>query len=185
MTGASTPTQVMGVRFTASLQPSDVTSMAEAIVSEALEFCAGKLNINGSEAVAYRLRQGDGTTYKYWQYGLAKKVAQRLGEWDEGIQAVYLYDDDATPEDVVFAEGTPDILIHLIVKVERKTAALNSLTEALDRALAHIHGELLGGSELGYLLDVQVVDDYEVEYRLGYGALFASLHHRPLPVWQR
>jgi hypothetical protein len=185
MTGTLTRTKAMDVSFTTSLRPSDVTSVGEAIVAEALEFCAWKLNIDSSEAVVYRLRQGDGVTYQYWRHGLAKKVAQRLSEWDEDIQAVYSYDYDATPEDVAFAEGTPDLLIHLLLKVERKTAALNSLTDAMDRALAHIHAELVGRSELGHLLDIQVVDHDEVEHRLGFGSLFSSLYHRPLLVWER
>jgi hypothetical protein len=38
---------------------------------------------------------------------------------------------------------------------------------------------------LQHLLDVQVVDDAEVEKRVGYGGLLFSLHHRPLKIWER
>jgi hypothetical protein len=186
MTSASTRTEVNDVKFTtSSSQPSDVTSLAEAILTQALEFCATKLNLESYETAVERLQQGDNITFSYWRYGLAKKGAEYLGEWDEGIKAVYIFDFEATPEDICFAEVTPDIIIHLIVWAQRKTAALNSLIGALDRALVRIHVELLHMPQLKHLLDVQVVDDRDVENRLGFGALFSSLHHRPLPVWKR
>jgi hypothetical protein len=186
MTSASTRTEVTDVKFTtSSSQPSDVTSLAEAILTQALEFCATKLNLESYETAVERLQQGDNIAFSYWRYGLAKKGAEYLGEWDEGIKAVYIFDFEATPEDICFAEVTPDIIIHLIVWAQRKTAALNSLIGALDRALVRIHVELLHMPQLKHLLDVQVVDDRDVENRLGFGALFSSLHHRPLPVWKR
>jgi hypothetical protein len=164
MTSASTRTEVNDVKFTtSSSQPSDVTSLAEAILTQALEFCATKLNLESYETAVERLQQGDNI----------------------GIKAVYIFDFEATPEDICFAEVTPDIIIHLIVWAQRKTAALNSLIGALDRALVRIHVELLHMPQLKHLLDVQVVDDRDVENRLGFGALFSSLHHRPLPVWKR
>lgn len=186
MTTASMRTEVIDVKFTASsFRPSDVTSLAEAILTQTLEFCAAKLNLDNSETVAERLQQGDRITLSHWHYGLAKKGAECLGEWDKDIKAVYIYDYEATPEDICFAEVTPDIIIHLIVWAQRKTAALNSLIEVLDRALVQIHLELLHMHPLKHLLDVQVIDDRDVENRLGFGALLSSLHHRPLLVWKR
>ena len=186
MAAASMRTEVMDSKFTtSSLQPSDVTSLAEAILIQTLEFCATKLNLENSETVAERLQQGDRITLSHWRYGLAKKGAEYPGEWDKDIKAVYIFDYEATPEDICFAEVTPDIIIHLIVWAQRKTAALNSLIDVLDRALVRIHVERLHMPPLKHLLDVQVVDDRDVENRLGFGALFSSLHHRPLPVWKR
>ena len=186
MTAIVMETEVQSVRFTtASSRPSDVSSVVETILDRALDFCVHKLNLDGSEAVMDLLRQGDHTTYRYWLHGLAKHVAGHLGVWDESIQGIYIYDYDATPEDLSFVEVAPDPLIHLIVWARRKTAALNSLIEGLDRALAQAHVERLGTPQLKHLLDVQVVDDNEVDNRRGYGAFFSSLHHRPLPLWKR
>jgi hypothetical protein len=166
-------------------RPSDVVSVAEAVLDRAVEFCAQKLNHITPEAVIDLLRQGDHSTYRYWLYGVAKYVSEHLGAWDESITAIYIYEYDATPEDLSLAEAAPDPLIHLIIWAQRKTAALNSLIEGLDRALIQAHSELLGTHQLKYLLDVQVVDDQEMNNRRGYGALFSSLHHRPLPLWKR
>ena len=96
-----------------------------------------------------------------------------------------MFEYDATPEDVCFSEVAQTPLLHLIVHTERKTKALNSLVTMLERALAQSYARLIGPRQLQHLLDVQVVDDREVEDRIGYGALFSSLHHRPLKVWER
>ncbi len=104
---------------------------------------------------------------------------------DGEVKAVYLYDYDATSEDACFGEMAVPPVLHLIVWAQRKTVALNSLAEALDRALVQNYAELMGAAQLAHLLDVQVVDDADVENRVGYGTLFSSLHYRPIQVWER
>ena len=74
MAAASMRTEVMDSKFTtSSLQPSDVTSLAEAILIQTLEFCATKLNLENSETVAERLQQGDRITLRYWSIGQGRK----------------------------------------------------------------------------------------------------------------
>jgi hypothetical protein len=73
----------------------------------------------------------------------------------------------------------------MIVWTKRKTGALNSLVEALDRAFAQSYANLMGESRLAHILDVQVVDDVDVKNRTGYGALLSSVYHRPIQVWER
>ena len=81
MTTASARTEVMDVKLaTSSLQRSDVTSLAEAILARALEFCATKLNLESYETVVERLLQGDNITFSYWRYDLAQQGAEYLGE---------------------------------------------------------------------------------------------------------
>ena len=75
--------------------------------------------------------------------------------------------------------------VHLLVWAQPKTAALNGLVETWDRALAQGYAEMINGHRLANVLDVQVVDDADVEKRVGYGALLSSLHHRPIQVWER
>jgi hypothetical protein len=181
-----TQTQVMHVEFTEPpLQLSDVASIAEATLAKALEFCAQKMGFDSHQAVVDRLRQGDNTACGYCHYSLAKQMAESLGTLDENVKAVYIYDYDATPEDLCFGETTQAPLVHLIVWARRKTGALNSLVAALDRALVQSYADLIGMRRLTHLLDVQVIDDADVENRVGYGALLYSLHHRPIQVWER
>jgi hypothetical protein len=163
-----------------------VGNSTESIISEAMAFCAQKIGVDSTEAVVDLLRQNDKTACGYCLYSIAKRLAASLGAVDEHVRAVYVLDYDATPEDLCFGtldQGMP--LIHLIVWAERKTAALSSLVAALDFALAQAYSDLVGGPEVGVLLDVQVIDDTDVENRTGYGALLQSIHHRPIQIWER
>jgi hypothetical protein len=186
MTEVSTLTEVVDVKFTAPpLQLPDMASMAEVVLTQALEFCAQKMGLDSPEAVVACLRQGDNTAFGYWHYGLARQVAEYLGTWDEDVKAVYIYDYDATPEDSCFEEMIPAEPVHLIVWAQRKTAALESLVAALERALVQSCADLINKTKLMHLLDVQLVDDADAENRTGYGALFSSLYHPPTQVWER
>jgi hypothetical protein len=54
----------------------------------------------------------------------------------------------------------------------------------LNRALAQSYAQLIGPSQLQHILDAQIIDDADVENRVGYGALLNSLYRRPLKVWE-
>ena len=181
-----TQTEVVDVKFTVPpLQLSDAANMAEATLAKALEVCAQKMGFDSHQAVVGHLRQGDSTTCSYYYYNLAKQAAEFLGALDENVKAVYICDYDATPEDLCFGEVTPAPLVHLVVWARRKTGALNSLVAALDRALVQSYADLIGMCQLMHVLDVQVIDDADVENRVGYGAMLSSIHQRPIQVWER
>jgi hypothetical protein len=153
---------------------------------EAIAFCARKIGVGSREEVIDLLSQNDRPACEYCRYGVAKQVAASLGSMDESVRAIYVLDYDATPQDLCF--GTPNqgvSLVHLIVWVRRKTAALSSLTVALDRSLARAYADLIGRSHVKSLLDVQVVDDADVEHRTGHGALLGAIHYQPIQIWER
>jgi hypothetical protein len=175
-----------GVVLASSLELPNVTSMAENILTEAMAFYAQKVGIDSVATAADLLRQRDRAACEYCFYGIAKQVAMSLGAMDENVKAVYLLDYDATPEDLCFGtldRGTPTI--HLIVWTERKTAALNALIAVLDRALADACADLLDRPQVRNLLAVQVIDDADVENRMGPGALLDAIHHQPIQIWDR
>lgn len=163
----------------------DVASIAKVILTQAMEYCAQKMGLDNWQAVIDRMREGDGKVCEYCHYSVAKQVAESLGALDENIKEVYIYDYDATPEDLCFRVAAQPLLIHLIVWAQPKTAALNAMVEAWDCALAQSYAEMLGERQPAYLLDVQVVNDADVGKRIGYGALLSSLHHRPIQIWKR
>ena len=163
----------------------DADSTAEIALAQALEFCAQKMGVAGRQAAVDCLQQGDCNAYKYCHYSIAKQVAESIGALDENVKAVYVADYDATPEDICFGEGAQTSPIHLIVWAERKTNALESLVEALDRAMAKQYANVIGPSQLAHLLDVQVVDDDDVKNRVGHGAMLSSIYHRPIQIWER
>jgi hypothetical protein len=163
---------------------SDAVSAAEAALVGATSFAAGKTRLSRAE-VAIALKQNDSAVRSYFQYGLAKQVAEHLAALDEQITAVYMYDDEATPEDAILGADAAMPLIHLIVLAKRRTNALNSLVTALDRALVRGYAGLASMPNLAHLLDVQIVSEEESKQRTGYAALLSSLHHQPLTIWQR
>ena len=177
MTDVSSKTyaQVTDVEFAVSpVGPPDVARIAEKILAEALEFCAVKMQIESADAVVDRM-QCDMGTCSCFRYGLAKYAAQCLGTLDDDIKTVYLYEYEATPEDLCFGEIEPASLIHLITWV----------ISAADRSLADACADRMGVSGLCHILDVQVIDDADVNRGVGYGGLLRSLHLRPLEIWKR
>ena len=157
--------------------------MAEISASMVMEL--RKMSGQGMMDCKSALQEADGATCNRYHYDLAKRIAESLGKLDGSIKAVYVLDYDATPEDLCFCEANTDPLIHLIVWTQRRTPALGALVAAIDRALVDSYRDLVSAPELTNLLDVQVVDDSDVNKRSGYGALFSSVHHRPVTLWER
>ena len=168
----------------AALHMPNAVSIAENVLNKAMEFCAHKMRFEGPQTVIKRLQQGDRNACQYCHYSIAEQVGAALGDLDDNVKAVYMFECDATPEDIAFSETAGAPCLHLLVWTHRKTEALNSLVSMLNRALAQSYAELIGPSQLQHILDAQIIDDADVENRVGYGALLNSLYHRPLKVWE-
>jgi hypothetical protein len=101
------------------------------------------------------------------------------------VKAVYLHT-WGEPVDEMEAEpvGATSPL-SLIVWVERETAALIALVDALDAALSALYKDLVSpaAAHLRGLLDVNFVESGDVRERVGYGALITSAREKPLRVW--
>jgi hypothetical protein len=141
------------------------------------------MHIENIETVPSLLRAGRADARGYFEYALARELAEHIGALDAEVQGVYLYDPEATTDDIVFAEF-PVTLVHLVILARRKTSALTSLLDGLDRAVTAEYANRVGNKQTS-LLDFQVVDDAEVNSRTGFGAMLAWLHNRPLMVWKR
>jgi hypothetical protein len=168
-----------------SLRLPDAVSTAEVVLAQAMEYCAQKLGLGGAQEAMERMKEGNTTACSYCHYSVAKQVAEALGALDQNVKAAYVFDYDATPEDQCFGEAVQATPLHLLVWTARKTGALKSMVEALDGALARQLFHLLGRGPRAHMLDVQIIDDADVENRMGYGALLSSLYHRPIKVWER
>jgi hypothetical protein len=162
----------------------DAHDTAAAMLEQALAYCAEKAYLAGRDAATSRVVAGDAAVTGYFHYSLAKQAAAYLGDWDQDVQAAYVFDDEATPEDACFGEARRP-LVHLLLRVERKTAALAALVATLDRALAAQMAAALNVQGQEYVLDVQMVDDAQVANRIGYGALLFSLQRGPMQIWGR
>jgi len=163
----------------------EVSGIVEMILHQALGFCAEKMALKDEAQVIHRLRRRERAACSYWHYALAQQVAEQICTWDEDIQAAYVCTYDATPQDACFCDQDSPYPVHMIVWAWRKTAALQALVEAAEQALRQCCTEMLDAPPQAHVLDIQVVDDHEVENRLGYGALLSSIHNRPIQVWER
>jgi hypothetical protein len=163
----------------------DMVETADALLVRALESLAPKLGVDGPEAAADCLRQGDPIGWSDFHYDLARQVAEQLGVLDEDVKAAYVDEYDLAPDDLFFGEARRSTVICLIVWVPRKTGALNPLVAALDRALVQSYMELIGSPRLAHLLEVQVIDDADARNPFGYGAWLCSGNFSLTEVWRR
>jgi hypothetical protein len=160
----------------------DATSTIQGALAKALDQCARKLNLMSPQESLEKMRGGNRKALEYCHYQLALHVAEALGDLDNYVRSVSLYEFEATPEDRAFGENAESLPIHLLVWVDRKTSALSALVAALDRALVKDYAEMVGPRRLGHVLDVQVVDDKDVESRRGIAALLNSMHNRDADI---
>lgn len=165
-------------------QMADVSGAVEIALNTALAVTAESMGLHSPQLVADLVRAGDRAASEYLHYNLAGEIGKMVGAWDGDVQAAYLCNYEATPEDWALGEVRSP-LVHMLLVVGRKTSALQSLLEAVDNCLVLIYRDLIERPELTHLLDVQVVDREDVRNRRGYGALLASLYNRPIPVWTR
>lgn len=170
---------------TPPLRLPDAASITQGFLDKALAYCAEKMRLAGPQAALELLRQGDSRARWHSHHSLAQQVAATLGDMDRNVSSVFVFDYDATPEDLAFGDPTRVSPIHLIVRAERKSEALYALVAALESALVQDYARRIGPGQLKYLLDVQVIDAEDVEKRRGYAALLGSLYNRPIQVWER
>lgn len=165
----------------------DTTKMKE-MMRQSLEFGAEKLGHGDVQRTLTALGRGDCVACDYVRYGLAQEIAEYLGSMDGSIKAVYTFEPEyATGVDGTIGRPGFSPAISMIAWVDHKSAALSSVVDMLTEAVAQEMRQLEcpKANALCRRLDVKVVDDDEVQSRLGYGALVNSLYVRPLEVWHR
>ena len=165
----------------------DATKM-KGMIGHALEFGAQRLGHRDVQRTLDAVGHGDCAACEYVRYGLAQEIAEYLGSVDTSIKAVYTFEPEyATGVDGAGPRPGLSPAISMIAWVDHKSAALSSIVDMLSGAVAEEMKQLAcpKANALCHTLDVKVVDDREVEDRLGYGALISSLFIRPLEVWHR
>jgi hypothetical protein len=151
-------------------QSTDTNDIAERAWSWALESCADRMGLDGSEAVAEQMRQGNDLVRMHCCHGLAEQVAASLRSSYQDIQAVYAPDCNTCPQGFCADERvlqTP--FVHLLVWAQHKTPALSSRTAALGNALARVGQGIVGTRELPNLLYARVIDNADLEKLFGAG----------------
>jgi hypothetical protein len=153
---------------TLSSQQPDITAVAEGALTWALELCARKMGLDSPRTAAHHVRQGSAVARMYFRSSLAKQIAEFLGASEQDVRAILAPDYDVLFRDLCArGEAREESMVRLLVWTRRRTAALESLVIAWDRALAQAYGGSIGASGQAPLLDVQVVDDTDVEKHVG------------------
>jgi hypothetical protein len=157
------------------------------MVVRALAFTEQKTRLHGHEAVVRALRQGQTATHDYFRYGLAKEIGNYLGQAEASVRDVYLYEPESETGEVVNGKTSLTTSLELIVWVTGQKDLLLPVVETLDQELVAEYKRLLGPavSAMPGLMTVDVINDQDVQKRVGSGALVSSLHTRPLKVWSR
>jgi hypothetical protein len=146
------------------LQRPDMTAVAERALTWALELCAKRMRLDGPQAAAHRVRQGDAVARMHCCSSIAKQVAASLGSSEQNVRAIYAPDYDGSFQDLCSGKGIADeSMVHLLVWTQRRTPALDSLVTDWDRALARVCRDTFGTQERTPLLDVRVIADADVE----------------------
>ena len=151
-----------------------VTNMLE----DSLRYSAEKL---GKTDAMDLLKQNNGHALGYFRYRLAGQVGIYLGETSEHVLEVYVY-----PE-MCHEEITATLPLTLIVHVERYTAALESIVDALQSSLLDEYKKIFSPvtDNLSIFLNVHIVDEDDFLKRKGLAAAVNSLHTPALRVWKR
>jgi hypothetical protein len=150
------------------VQLPDVTAAAAHALTWALELCASRMGLDGPQTAARHVRQGNAVARMHCCSGIAKQVAESLGASEENIRAIYAPDYDILFQNLCSdKEAQDESMVRLLVWTQRKTAVLDSLVTAWDRALAQACRDKIGSHWQGPLLDVQVIDDTDVEKHFG------------------
>lgn len=153
------------------------------LIDEALRFAVskvGRLKTEDPQAVL-----ADPCAQGYFKYGLAKGVGEFLGRMDATVKEVHMVEMEygCNPDQVLEGVEPLHSCLTLVIRVDRKTAALSSLILSLDQALVEKLHDLPGFESMSSVLDSHMVDAQEVLERRGYAALLTSAYVHQLKVW--
>lgn len=157
-------------RSSPALQLPDITAAADRAMSWALESCARLMDLEGPTAAAYQIQQGNAVARMHCCTSVTQEIAKALGASEQNVRAVFAPDHDVLFEDLCSdAQAQHKPMVSLMVWTENRTANLDSLVTAWDRALVKACREKIGAHEQASLLDVYIVDDVEIQKCFGAG----------------
>ena len=165
------------------------SAAVQEMVHGALSFSAEKAILPGVEEARQAILGGDCVACEYLRYGLSKEMGKYLGSIDTTVQAVYAFEPEYSAGVLHLDSAGPgvDPGINLIVAVDRKNHALDSIVASLEDSMKEgvrsLRCEKANGS--CFALHVEIVDGEELASRRGYGALVTSQHVPPIRLWTR
>jgi hypothetical protein len=160
---------------TPSLQLPDMIAAAERALNWGLELCARRMGLDSAQTAVEQVRQGSAVARMYCCTGIAKQVAESLAASEESVRAVYAPDQDVLFRDLcASAEAGEEATVSLLVWTRHRTAALDSLVAAWDRALTQVCRDRIGAHGQVPVLDVHITEDTDLEKLFGAGPRAAT-----------
>jgi hypothetical protein len=162
-------------------------TLTDKMINQGLAECAEAHFAGDVRKVRKALLLGQCRYCKCLSDSLARQISEYLGQVDSRVKAVYQYEAAFVPETVEGDGANVHTGIHLIVWVERKSAALSALTETLKVIVADSL-QALGCPRATpdcYTLDLEIVDARDFNERHGFGLLVENSYLRSYLIWQR
>ncbi|HEX2923461.1 MAG TPA: hypothetical protein VHS28_05470 [Chloroflexota bacterium] len=160
-------------------------AVAARMCESALLFCCRRTVGDSESRVAAALGASDPRSLDCFRNHLSREIAEFLRKLDDNLVGVYSYcygDAEEEGEDRGFSPTEP---LRLILRVRKKTAALNAAVDALDQALLEEYKRLIApvGDRMTSFLDVHMVDDEESVQGTGLAVVLRSVFVPPTRVW--
>jgi len=165
-------------------------ALADRIVEKAITFCADKKLSGDVQEATLALEQGRCDVCSFFADSLIRQVSAYLGEMDKTVRAIYKVEPEYAslrPQAGVRGVAGRRTGITLIAWVDRKSAALSSLSATLEAVLSESRRKIgcKNASPACRTLAVQMIDDRDVQEWRGYAMLANSMYVRSMQVWSR
>ena len=163
--------------------PAYIARMTES----ALLFCVHRTSRRSESEVAAALKAGDPRCHDCFRHYLSLQIAEYLRKLDDNLVGVYSYSYGDSEEECEERSSSPTEPLNLILRVKRKTAALNAVLAALDGAIVEEYRKLIApvGDRMESFLDAHAVDDEEAQQGTGLAAVLKSAFTPPTPLWSK
>jgi hypothetical protein len=162
-------------------------ALTDKMFDQAIVECADEIFAGDALRMRRSLLQSHCENCKCVAVCLARLIGEYLGQVDRTVKAVYNYQPLEWTDKELLGTSEPFVGINLVVWVERKSAALSALLEALESAFKASRNQI--GCAIAtpacFALDVMLVSDHDVQEGQGLGLLIRAAGIRSIPVWNR
>ncbi|HSQ17521.1 MAG TPA: PEP/pyruvate-binding domain-containing protein, partial [Anaerolineales bacterium] len=161
--------------------------LTDTMIEKAIIECADSIFAGDTLRMRQSLLQSHCEHCRCVAQSLVRQLGEYLGQVDQTVKAVFHYEpiEGTGKEHPGISE--PHVGINLVVWVERKSAALSALIDALETVLQNSQRQIgcAAANPKCFALDVKLVSDHEVQDECGLGLLVRNTSIRSMPVWER
>ena len=143
--------------------------MTDTMIEKAIVECADSIFAGDTLRMRQSLLQSHCEHCRCVAQSLVRQLGEYLGQVDQTVKAVFHYEPVEIPGNEPPGTSEPHVGINLIVWVERKSAALSALIEALEAALQNSQRQIgcAAATPKCFALDVRLASVLEVQDERG------------------